>query len=196
MPQFLQQDFLLLVPQKAYKMNKHPIKSTSGRLKFRPTDKKSLIQGGIIVLIIACTPFIYYAYESFPAESQVWETPFFTFTTQYPSFYQFAWFITGKLIPVIILLLWFFTCKHWWHWIILVPLAMYVFQLFSILKQNFNVDEVEIIYVIPIMMILVPFVYLLRAKLFSQMRQDDLKSFEEELLQKRSFWQQIKDLFR
>jgi hypothetical protein len=73
---------------------------------------------------------------------------------------------------------------------------MYVFQLFNILKQNLNADEVEIIYVIPIMMILVPFVYLIRAKIFSQMRQNDLKSFEEELLQKRSFWQQLKDLFR
>lgn len=73
---------------------------------------------------------------------------------------------------------------------------MYVFQLFNILKQNLNADEVEIVYVIPIMMVVIPFVYLIRAKLFSQMRQDDLKSFEEELLQKRSLWQQIKDLFR
>lgn len=73
---------------------------------------------------------------------------------------------------------------------------MYVFQLINILKQNLSADEVEIIYVIPIMMILVPFVYLIRAKLFSQMRSDDLKSLEEELFQERSIWQQIKDLFR
>jgi len=177
-------------------MNKHPTKSTHGRLKFHQTDRKSLIQGGIIVLIMASTPFIYYAYESFPADSQVWKTSFFSFSTQYPSFYHYAWFLTGKMIPVILLLIWFFTCRHWWHWIILVPLAMYVFQLFSILKQSRNVDEVEIIYVIPIMMVIIPFVYLIRAKLFSQMRQDDLKSFEEDLLEKKSLWQQIKELFR
>ena len=177
-------------------MNKPHNKSTRERSSFRQTDKKSLIQGGIIVFIIACTPFIYYSYESFPADSQVWETSLFTFKTQFPSVYQYAWILTGKVIPVILLLIWFFTCKHWWHWIILVPLAMYTFQLFSVIKQNFNVDEVEIIYVIPIMMVLVPFVYLIRAKLFAQMRKDDLKSFEEELLQKRSLWQQIKDLFR
>ncbi|MCG2418859.1 hypothetical protein K8089_07475 [Aequorivita sp. F47161] len=64
------------------------------------------------------------------------------------------------------------------------------------MNQNLNADEVEIIYVVPIMMIVIPFVYLIRAKLFSQMRQDDLKSFEKELLEKQSFWQQIKDLFR
>lgn len=177
-------------------MTKPHNKSTLGRFQFRQTDRKSLIQGGIIVLIIACTPLIYYAYDSFPNDTQVWETSFFTFTTTYPSLYQYAWFLTGKVIPVILLLIWLFTCKHWWHWIILVPLAMYVFQLFSIIKQNWNADEVEIIYVIPIMMVLVPFVYLIRAKIFSQMRKDDLKSFEEELLQKRSLWEQIKDLFR
>ena len=168
----------------------------SGQSKFRQTDKKSLIRGGFIVLIMAITPFLYYLYESFPADSQVWETSFFTFTTKYTSVYHYAWFITGKLIPLIFLLLWFFTCKHWWHWIILVPMAMYIFQLFSIINQNYNVDEVEIIYVVPIMMVVIPFVYLIRAKLFSRMREDDLKSFEADLLQKKSIWQQIKELFR
>ena len=177
-------------------MNKPHNKSTSGRWTFRQPDRKSLIQGGIIVFILACTPFLYYAYESFPADTAVWETSFFTFKTEYRSLYHYAWLLAGKVIPVILLLIWFFTCKHWWHWIILVPLSMYVFQLFNILKQNLNADEVEIIYVIPIMMVLVPFVYLIRAKLFSQMRENDLKSFEEELLHKRSFWQQIKDLFQ
>ncbi|MCZ4318976.1 hypothetical protein O4H26_08245 [Aequorivita viscosa] len=157
-------------------------------MRFRQPDKKSLIQGGIIVFIIACTPFIYYAYESFPSDTQVWETFLFTFTTKYPNLNQYAWFLTGKVIPVILLFIWFFTCKHWWHWIRLVPLSMYIFQFVNILNQNLNVDEVEIIYVVPIMMIVIPFVYLIRAKLFSQMRQDDLKSFEKELFEKQSFW--------
>ncbi|WP_026452041.1 hypothetical protein [Aequorivita capsosiphonis] len=177
-------------------MNKHPNKSIRGPLKFRQPDKKSLIQGGVIVLIVALTPFLYYSYESFPADSPVWETPFFTLTTHYPSFYHFAWFLSSKVIPIILLMLWFFTCKHWWHWIILLPLSMYAFQLINILKQTRNVDEVEIIYVIPIMMVLIPFVYLIRAKLFSRMRQEDLQSFEEDLLQKKTIWQQIKELFR
>lgn len=177
-------------------MNKPRNKSTRGRLKSQNTDKTSLIQGGIIVLILAITPFVYYLYESFPADSQVWETSLFSIDTKYPSFYQYAWFLTGKLTPIVLLLVWFFTCKHWWHWIILVPLAMYIFQLWSIIHQSRSVDEVELIYLIPLMMVLIPFVYLVRAKLFNKIREGDLESFEEELLQKRTFWQQIKDLFR
>jgi len=192
----LQLDYLPLVPQKASKMNKPHNKSTQERLKFHQPDKKSLIQGGIIVLIIGCSPFLYYAYESFPTDTQVWETFFFTFTTEYPNLYHYAWFVTGKLFPILLLLIWFFTCKHWWHWIILVPLIMYIFQLINIVKQTVGVDEVEIIYLVPIMMVIIPAVYLIRAKLFSQMRSDDLKSIEEELLEKKSIWQQIKDLLR
>ncbi|MBT0608751.1 hypothetical protein [Aequorivita echinoideorum] len=177
-------------------MNKPPNKSTHGRSLLRDKDKKSLIQGGLVVFIIAITPFLYYLYESFPIDSQVWETSFFTLSTKYPSLYQYAWFLTGKIIPVILLLMWFFTCKHWWHWIILVPLAMYIFQLWGVINQSRNQDEVEIVYLIPLMMVIIPFVYLIRARLFNKIREDNLKTFEEELLQKRTFWQQIKDLFR
>ncbi len=45
-------------------------------------------------------------------------------------------------------------------------------------------------------MVLVPAVYLIRAKLFSKIRDKDLESFEAELMEKKSTWGQIKDLFR
>jgi hypothetical protein len=57
-------------------------------------------------------------------------------------------------------------------------------------------DELEIYYVIPLMMFLIPAVYLIRAKLFAKIRMNDLQSIEEEFMTKRTFWQQIKDLFR
>jgi len=159
-------------------------------------DKNSLIQGGIVVLIIAITPFLYYLYKDFPSDSQVWDNFLFNIETAYPSIYHLAWYITTKSIPLLLLLIWFFTCKHWWHWIILVPIAMYSFQLWGIINESFKMDEVELIYILPLMMILIPSVYVIRAKLFAKIRDNDLTTFEEELSQKRSIWQQIKDLFR
>lgn len=159
------------------------------------TGKSSLIVGGIVVLLIALTPYLFYLYESFP-NSQVWETSLFKFTTIFPSWQSFAWYFVGKAIPLMLLLLWFFTCKHWWHWIILVPIAMYAFQLWGVINESNNLDSLEIYYIVPLMLILVPAVYLIRAKLFNRMRGNDLKSFEEELGQSRSVWQQIKDLFQ
>ncbi len=162
---------------------------------FYKTDKKSLFIGGLIVLVIALTPFVFYSYDIFPGDSQVWETYFFTLTTGYASMAHLAWYFVGKAVPLLLLLIWFFTCRHWWHWIILVPIAMYSFQLWGVINQNYNMDELEIYYIIPLMMVIVPFVYLIRAKLFAKVRGADLKSFEEELGQNRSVWQQIKDLF-
>lgn len=159
------------------------------------TGSKSLFVGGVIVLLIALTPILFYLYESFP-ETQIWETSWFTMETSFPDWYSFAWYFTGKAIPLLLLLIWFFTCKHWWHWIILVPIAMYSFQLWGVLNESNNLDSLEIYYVLPLMIVLVPSVYLIRAKLFAQIRGTDLKSFEEELGAKQTFWQQIKDLFR
>ena len=45
-------------------------------------------------------------------------------------------------------------------------------------------------------MVLVPAVYLIRAKLFNKVRGDDLKEFEEDLMTEKTMWQQVKDLFR
>ena len=177
-------------------MDKQNSKSTPKDFKHRKTDKKNLFVGGVIVLLIAATPFIFYSYKNLPGDTQIWETSLFTITTSYASVNAFGWFLIGKIVPLYLFLLWFFTCKHWWHWIILVPIAMYSFQLWGLFNENRNLDELELYYILPLLMVLVPTVYVIRAKLFSQLRADDLKEFELELMQKKSTWQQIKDLFR
>lgn len=159
-------------------------------------DRKSLFHGGITVIIIALSPFVFYAYDSFPA-SQVWETPFGLLETGFKSWVVFAWYLLGKIVPLGLLLLWFFTCRHWWHWIILVPIAMYAFQIWAVLRESRGaVDELELVYIVPLLFVLVPFVYLIRAKLFNKMRGSDLQSFEEELRKETGLWGQLKDLFR
>ena len=158
------------------------------------TGKKSLFLGGIIVLLIAITPFVFYSYKSLP-ETQIWETSLFKATTSFPDWLSAAWYFINKFVPLYLLLLWFFTCKHWWHWIILVPITMYAFQLWGVLNESNNLDELELVYIVPLMLIIVPAVYLIRAKLFNEVRGKDLDSFEEELMVKKSTWQQIKDLF-
>ena len=73
---------------------------------------------------------------------------------------------------------------------------MYSFQLWGVINESNNLDELEIIYILPLMMVIIPAVYLVRAKLFFKINEGDLKSFEEELGTQKSVWEQIKDLFR
>ena len=164
-------------------------------LSHRAKDRKSLFIGGIVVLLIAASPLLFYSYKSFP-DTQVWETYFFTINTGFPDWISYAWYLTGKVLPLYLLLLWFFTCKHWWHWILLVPISMYAFQLWGLVNESGGYDEVEFIYLFPLLMVLVPAVYLIRAKLFNSIRMNSLETFEEDLLAKKTLWGQIKDLFR
>ena len=73
---------------------------------------------------------------------------------------------------------------------------MYSFQLWGVINESNDLDELEIYLILPLMLILVPSVYLIRAKLFNTIRNDNLRDFEKELQQKRSYWEQLKDLFR
>ncbi|MAZ72686.1 MAG: hypothetical protein CMC70_06030 [Flavobacteriaceae bacterium] len=157
----------------------------------------SLVRGSFIALLIAITPYIFYTYESFP-QTKVWETFLFTYEANwYQKVNVSVWTMMGKFVPLLLLFIWFFTCKHWWFHVLLIPIGMFAFQLFNVINDDASfVDEVEIWWLFPIMMVIVPFVYLIRAKLFAKVRGNDLEEFEEELGQKRTLWQQILDLFR
>jgi len=147
----------------------------------RDLKSKSLVTGSIVAILIAISPYIFYLYESFPNE-KTWETFLFTFNSS-ESLYTTAWLLTGKIVPLLLLILWFFTCRDWWYHVILIPIAMYIFQIFSIIHDENNpVDEVEIYWLIPIMMIIIPLVYFIRIKLFDKYVYGiDLKKIDAEL---------------
>lgn len=161
-------------------------------MKSHPEDNKnspkkrksrSLLIGSMIAIIIAITPFIFYSYEYFP-HGPTLETWLFTYVSKYQESVSLAmWIYLGKIVPLLLLILWFFTCKHWWYHTILIPAAMYSFQLFSsIVEDTGYIDEVEIYWLLPIMMIIIPFVYFIRVKLFDKhVLGIDLEAMEKEL---------------
>lgn len=158
---------------------------------------KSLLTGSITALIIALSPFVFYSYKSFP-EGRVWETFLFTYESQfYESVYVVAWTLMGKFVPFILLVLWFLTCRHWWRHVIIIPIMMFAFQMLNALNDDLQYfDLVELWYIFPMMLVIVPFIYLIRAKLFSEINDEDLEEFERKIRAKRNIFQQIGDLFR
>ena len=100
--------------------------------KNKPSTKQPsgfLLTGSIIAILIAFSPYIFYLYEIFP-DGPVWENSFFTYKSlYYENVLTAAWTYLGKITPLLLLLIWFFTCKHWWYHVILVPIAMYSFQI-------------------------------------------------------------------
>ncbi|EDP95821.1 hypothetical protein U8527_11900 [Kordia algicida OT-1] len=149
--------------------------------KSRLTGKK-LFFSSIVAIIIAISPYIFYLYEGFP-ESPTWETSFFTLRSNYYEDVSTAmWVYLGKIVPLILLTLWFFTCRDWWYHVILIPIAMYIFQLISAVIEDTLVDTKAIYYILPVMMIIVPIVYLIRLKLFDKYVYNiDLQKIDAEL---------------
>ena len=154
------------------------IKKTAAKRK-----SKSILIGSVVALLIAISPYLFYTYTYFPTGTTL-DLYFFVYESKYNlSILATAWVLTSKIIPLLLLILWFFTCKHWWYHIILIPIAMFAFQIFSAIAQDTSaLDEVEIYWLIPIMLVITPFVYFIRVKLFDKhVLGIDLEAMDAEL---------------
>ena len=95
-------------------MHKTQQKSKKRKDLSHVTDKrisKTLVSGSIIATLIAATPYFFYLYESVP-DVEDWNT---FFGTYHSGFYTSAnismWVLNGKVIPLFLLIIWFFTCS-------------------------------------------------------------------------------------
>ena len=165
------------------------------------TDRRvssSAVIGSIIGTLIASTPLLFSLYESVPAE-KVWDTFMFTYDSNAWEDAQYAmWVYTGKLVPLLLLFIWFFTNRHWWYHALLVPIAMYIFQLIVSFNAEKNFDEFQLIYMLPVMAIIIPSIYLIRAKMFNKLNDADktMQELEEEFMYKPlTFWGKVKQYF-
>jgi len=177
-------------------MDKQPHKlqkKTSGYLG--KVDKKQLISGSIIATFIAITPYLFTIWESVPTQ-QTWNTFLFSYTTTYyPNIQILVWTLLGKLIPLSLLFIWIFTSRQWWYHVILVPIAMYIYQIITVLNDDLAfADNNQILYLLPIMAVVIPSIYLLRAKMSNKIDEatKTMEEMEEELMTKPS---SFKDYF-
>ncbi|MEM6516660.1 MAG: hypothetical protein AAF688_10795, partial [Bacteroidota bacterium] len=95
--------------------------------------------------------------------------------------------LTGKIVPLMLLLIWFFTNRNWWYHALLVPIFMYILQIaITINSEKTNVDEFQILYMLPIMCVVIPSIYLIRARMFNKINDANksMKELEEEFMVK------------
>lgn len=173
--------------------------SKKQKLSYLRVDNKSIVTGTIIATLIAITPYLFYLYESVP-DVPVWDTFMFSYeSTYYGSALTVAWTLAGKIIPLYLLFIWFFTCRHWWFHVLLVPIAMYAYQIFVTLNDDFEyVDDNQLIVLIPIMAIIVPSIYLIRARIFNKINEANksLEELEEEFkMSPKGLWSKVKEYF-
>ena len=146
--------------------------------------KRFLIESFVILLIII-SPFIFKIHEYVPTEPEhiVNLFGFEIGRNGFADVSTYIWFLLGKIIPLYLLIIWFFTCKHWWYHIILIPLCMYAFQLFEVVySEDEFIDTENILWILPVCMVVIPFVYFIRVKLYDKhVHGIDLEAMDAEL---------------
>jgi hypothetical protein len=82
----------------------------------------------------------------------------------------------SKFVPLLLLIIWFITNKHWWVHALVIPISVYLFQLIAVVNDSeAYVDEVEFIYTVPIAAVIIAILYFLRSKMSLYIKAMDLK---------------------
>jgi len=154
------------------------------KVKKRKAKKKIFLES-ILVFFIAVAPFIYKIYEFLPydADGNASILGLSFGNNGFPDTQTYLWFLTSKIVPLYLLIFWFLTSRDWWYHIIIIPIAMFAFQLFEVFFDSDSyVDTDNIWWLIPICMITIPFVYFIRIKLYDKhVHGIDLEAMDAEL---------------
>ena len=147
--------------------------------------RKRFIIESVAIFFIIISPFLFKSHELLPRDPEA-TVSFLWFEIDRNGFQNVRvhyWFILGKAIPLYLLVIWFFTCKHWWYHILLIPICMYAFQIFeAAYKLNESVDTENILWLLPVCMVVIPFVYFIRVKLYDKhVHGIDLAAMDAEL---------------
>ncbi|AZQ58212.1 hypothetical protein EJ994_05070 [Maribacter sp. MJ134] len=147
--------------------------------------KKKIFIESLVVLCIAISPFLYKLYEYLPvnADGSVSLLWFEISNNGFEDASFYIWFLTSKIVPLYLLVVWFLTSRDWWYHIIIIPIAMYAFQLFEVIFDSDNhIDTENIFWLLPICMVVIPLVYFFRLKLYDKyVHGIDLEAMDAEL---------------
>ena len=151
--------------------------------KKKTLRNKFLIEG-LISVIIVISPLLHYAWKYIPNGIQ--EIYFFSIKIDANGFEDIntsIYYYLMKFVPLMLLMIWFITCKEWWYHAIILPITMYAFQLLSAITIESNiVDENEILYIVAVNMVITPIIYFIRLKLVDKyVHGIDLKAMDQEL---------------
>ncbi len=155
----------------------------------RKKIKRKILIESFVLILIALTPIFLKAYDFFPgpnnpnAHGPISILGIEIGSNGFNSIETNIWFYTNKVIPLILLICWFFTSKDWWYHILIIPIATYAFQLFELVfSEDAVIDTENIWWLLPICMAVIPFVYFVRIKLYDKyVNGIDLEAMEIEL---------------
>lgn len=94
-------------------------------------ERVNVLKDFILVFIIFVTPFIFFLYTLSPYNVTEWKTSVFHINLSQTGDDVNAtlWYFSYKFLTTLIFSLWFTTCKHWWRYMLLVPLLVEIHKI-------------------------------------------------------------------
>ncbi|REE79765.1 hypothetical protein BX611_2661 [Lutibacter oceani] len=147
------------------------------------TKKSSLLLGSFMIILIVFIPYLLYVHKFIDQDLEKFETIFGTIKGGSVFTYAqvYIYMLLSKLVPLLLLIIWFITNKHWWVHALAIPISVYLFQLISVINDSEEyVDDVEFIYTVPIAVLVMVILYYLRSKMSIYIQAVDLKKEMDE----------------
>ena len=144
--------------------------------------KTSLLIGSLMVILIISTPYLLYFYQNIPEDIITMDTIFGPIKNGYYATVQvFIYTLFSKFVPLLLLFIWFVTNKNWWVHALIIPITVYLFQLIAVINDSEQyVDEVEFIYTVPFLVVILVILYFIRSKIAIYIQAVDLKKEMDE----------------
>lgn len=137
--------------------------------------KKILSSGTFVALIILMTPLLFYVHQLIPSKPTYNTFLGVIDSSYYESVQILFWVLLGKITPLILLLIWFFTCKHWWYHAIIVPIVVMCYQIVIAANEDIVfLDFDDIYFLVPVVAIVAAFSYGIRIRIFDRIYGVDL----------------------
>ncbi|WP_452226931.1 hypothetical protein [Lacinutrix cladophorae] len=119
----------------------------------------------VVALLILVLPFLFYLYKLAP-DTPIWDTGWLLIDSGiWESANLYLWLFCTKLLIIISLSIWFVTCKHWWRYVILVPLIIELFKFSSFYKKSEVIDEIEYLQGLPFIIPVILFILFISKKI-------------------------------
>ena len=93
-------------------------------------ERKLLVWDTVFAIIVVFSPFLLYTHLLFDdSPNGFFYFLGFQYQTKFLSLSIFVWYLWSKIIPILLLTVWYYSISEWWKYFILLPLGLLIYTL-------------------------------------------------------------------
>jgi len=145
----------------------------------------ALFIGSVFAIVVFISPYFLYIHLSVSRDLESFESIFgLVEGGHYLRAQIFLYWFFSKFVMLLLLSIWFITNKHKWVYVLIVPIAIYLFQLINVINdgKKYFTDMIEFIHTIPVILLFMGILYFIRYKIGIYIHTTDLKKEMDDIM--------------